>query len=151
MDRTPRLLSSLLVFSLLACGSTTAPPPSGPPGHAHVLYDRLGGKDGIHAVVDAFLKNLLADSRVSAFFRGDKGLPKFEQQLCQLSGGPCRYTGKEMKPAHSGMGISGEQFDAFLQDFKRALDEKEISRADEDELLGALSPMRGDIVEKGKK
>ena len=148
MERKRAPLFLLLAFSLsvLAC----APSPAAPHGEGHTLYDRLGGQDGIHAVVQAFLKNVLADARISAFFRGDKGLPKFEQQLCELSGGPCHYTGKDMKSAHSGMGITGEQFDAFLEDFKRALDEKGVSRADEDELLGALSPMHKDVVEKKK-
>ena len=151
MQRKCLSLSSsfVLSLSLLACGAP--PSPGSPQGGGHSLYDRLGGKEGIHAVVDTFLKNLLADSRVSQFFRGDRGLPKFEQQLCELSGGPCRYTGKDMKSAHRGMGISGEQFEAFLQDFERALEEKGVTRSDEDEIVKALSPMRSDVVEKGKK
>jgi hemoglobin len=144
------LLFVLSLF-LVACGANTAPPSTAPHSEGHTLYDRLGDKDGVHAVVDAFLKKVLADSRISAFFRGDKGLPKLEQQLCELSGGPCRYTGKDMKTAHVGMGITPEQFDAFLQDFKRALDEKGVSRADEDEVMRSLLPMRGDVVEKPKK
>jgi hemoglobin len=147
----PLALPFILPLSLVACAAKIPSPPRDPQPEGHALYDRLGGKEGVHGVVDAFLQNLLADSRVSAFFRGDKGLPKLEQQLCELSGGPCRYTGKDMKAAHGGMGISGPQFEAFLQDFKRALDDKGVSRADENELLGALSPMRAAIVEKEKK
>lgn len=148
-NRAPLSLPLAFALSVAACASST-PPPVAPQSDGHVLYDRLGGKEGIHAIVDEFLKNVLADARINAFFRGDKGLPKFEQQLCELSGGPCHYTGKDMKSAHSGMSITGEQFDAFLQDFERALDDKGVSRADEDALLGALSPMRRDIVEKNK-
>ena len=143
-------LPTLLPLCLLACGTRTLPPSTDVQSDGHNLYERVGGKEGIHAVVDALLKNLLADSRVSAFFRGDEHLPKLEEQLCELSGGPCHYRGKDMKAAHDRFGISGPQFDAFLEDFERALDAQRVSRADKDELLRPLSAMRGDVVGKPK-
>jgi hemoglobin len=143
------LLALFLSLSLSACGARQSPPPARrPPAEGGTLYGRLGGREGVGAIVDAFLKRLLADPRVSAFFRGDKSLPKLEQQLCELSGGPCTYTGNDMRTAHSGMGISNLEFDAFIEDFKRALDEKGVSRRDESDLLAALAPMRTDVVEK---
>jgi hemoglobin len=162
-------LSLVVSLSFEACGAQRPPPPvepkvevaaadAGPqPGAVgptgRTLYDRLGGKEGMEAIGDTFLKNLLADPRVGDFFKNSKGgLSRFKQQLCQLSGGPCHYGGKDMKNAHSGMGISDLQFDAFLEDFKRALDDKRVSQRDESEILAALAPMRTDIVEKnGKK
>ena len=53
-----------------------------------------------------------------------------------------------MRAAHNGMGISGTQLDAFMQDFRRALDEKGVSPPDKDELFSVFAPMRSDIVEK---
>ena len=122
-----------------------APPPT--------LYDRLGGKDGVDAIVDVFSKNLLADPRVNKSFKKSKdGLSHFKemlsQQICQLAGGPCQYSGKEMKDAHRGMGITDAQFDAVIEDLKLALDEKGVSEQDKSEVFAALAPTRADIVEK---
>ena len=157
--RLPLALTLLLSLSPAACGAKQPPPPvepnregpasAGAAASERTLYDRLGGRNGIDAIVDAFLKNLIADPRVSDFFTNNKdGLPKFRMQLCQLSGGPCQYGGKNMKAAHIGMGISGTQFDAFMQDFLRALDEKGVSQQDKSDLFSVFAPMRSDIVEK---
>jgi hemoglobin len=134
--------------------------PSGPVDAApavQTLYDRLGGKDGVDAIADIFSKNLLADPRVNKAFKKSKdGLSHFKQmiseQICQLAGGPCQYSGKDMKEAHKGMGIADAQFDAVVEDLKLAMDEKGASEQDKSELFAALAPMRSDIVEKkGKK
>jgi hemoglobin len=134
-----------------------APPDAGPEPDAappvRALYDRLGGKEGIEAVADIFTKNLLADPRVNRSFKKPKdGLSHFKamisEQICQLAAGPCQYSGKDMKEAHKGMGITDAQFDAVVEDLKLALDEKGASEQDKSELFAALAPMRADIVEK---
>jgi hemoglobin len=166
------LLAVLLPFAV-ACGAKKLPPPEEPPVAEVVadagapepvdaappptLYDRLGGKDGVDAIVDSFTKNLLADPRVNKPFKKSKdGLAQFKQhfaeQICQLAGGPCQYTGKAMGEAHKGMGINDAQFDAVVEDLKLALDEKGATEQDKSELFAALAPMKPDIVEKkGKK
>ena len=117
------------------------------------LYDRLGGKEGVGAIIDSFAKNLLADPRVNRLFKKSKdGLSHFKQmvaeQICQLAGGPCQYSGKSMKDAHKGMGISDGQFDAVVEDLKLALDEKGASEQDKSELFAGLAPMKSEIVDK---
>jgi len=64
------------------------------------------------------------------------------------SGGPCNYTGKDMKSAHMGMGISGADFNALVEDLVGALDKFKVGKMEKDQLLGALGPMKSDIVEK---
>ena len=128
----------------------TGPPPP------KSLYDRLGGKDGVSAVVDVFSKNLLADPRVNKLFKKSKdGLEHFKQalsdQICQAAGGGCTYGGKSMKDAHKGMGITDPQFDAVIEDLKLALDEKGVGEGEKSELFAALAPMKEDIVEKKSK
>jgi len=120
------------------------------------LYDRLGGKKAITAVVDEFVGRVAADNRINAFFAqtaGDpKRLKKFKgnlvAQICQASGGPCKYKGKDMKTAHMGMGVSSADFDALVGDLVGALDKFNVGQHEKDQLLGALGPMKGDIVEK---
>jgi hemoglobin len=120
------------------------------------LYDRLGGKKAITAVVDEFVNNCAGDNRINKFFadtaKDPKRLAKFKgnlvSQICQASGGPCKYTGKTMKAAHKGMGISSDDFGALVEDLVKALDKFNVGATEKNELLGALGPMKGDIVEK---
>jgi hemoglobin len=120
------------------------------------LYDRLGGKDAITAVVDAFVAHVAADKRINGFFSKTASDPErlkmFKMQLvnqiCEASGGPCKYTGKDMKTAHMGMGISGADFSALVEDLVWALDKFKVGKTEKDQLLGALGPMKAEIVEK---
>jgi len=120
------------------------------------LYDRLGGKSAIVAVVDEFVGRVAADKRINAFFAATapdpERLKKFKgllvDQICEASGGPCQYAGKNMKAAHMGMGVGGADFDALVEDLVGALDKFKVGRHEKDQLLGALGPMKTDIVEK---
>jgi hemoglobin len=120
------------------------------------LYERLGGKKSITAVVDAFVGNVAGDARINSFFKADvadpKRLAKFKKnlvdQICQASGGPCKYTGKDMKTAHAGMGVSGADFNALVEDLVAALDKFHVGDKEKNELLGILGPMKSEIVEK---
>lgn len=120
------------------------------------LYARLGGKKAIKAVVDEFVNNVAADSRINSFFaetakdpkRVDKFKANLVDQICQASGGPCKYKGKDMKTAHKGMGVSEADFNALVEDLVKALDKFNVGQAEKDELLGKLGPMKADIVEK---
>jgi hemoglobin len=120
------------------------------------LYDNLGGKTAIVAVVDDFVGRVAADKRINAFFAATAADPKrlsafksnLVDQICQASGGPCQYTGKSMKAAHAGMGISNADFGALVSDLTATLDKFHVAAQDKDALLGVLGPMRPDIVGK---
>jgi hemoglobin len=120
------------------------------------LYDRLGGKKAITAVVDEFVSRVAADTRINSFFAAtasdEKRLKMFKgklvDQICEASGGPCKYMGKDMKTAHMGMNVSGADFDALVEDLAGALDAFKVGAHEKDQLLGALGPMKSDIVEK---
>ena len=120
------------------------------------LYDRLGGKTAIVAVVDEFVANCAADARINKFFAAtaaDKNrLATFKNnlvdQVCEAAGGPCKYTGKDMKSAHAGLGISNADFNALVEDLTKALDKFKVGKTEQDQLLGVLGPMRPQIVER---
>src|SRR4029079_4629137 len=86
------------------------------------LYERLGGKPAITAVVDEFVARVAADTKINRYFAAAASDParlasfkgKLVDQICQASGGPCTYTGKNMKEAHAGMGITGAEVDAVV-------------------------------------
>ena len=120
------------------------------------LYDRLGGKKAIVAVVDEFVARVAADKRINGFFKDTaadpKRLAKFKNnlvnQICQASGGPCKYTGKDMKTAHKGMGITDADFNALVEDLSGALGKFKVGAKEKGDLLAALGPLKKDIVEK---
>lgn len=115
------------------------------------LYQRLGGKDAITAVVDTFVSKVAADNRINKFF-ASTDIPTLKMhlvnQVCEATGGPCKYTGRTMKATHAGMGLTNADFDALVQDLAGALDAHRVPKAEKDELLAALGPMRSDIVER---
>jgi len=149
-------IRSLLVGSLMAlafaCGggkkdSGTTPTTTG--GETKSLYDRLGGKDAITAVVDDFIANVAADARINAFF-ANADIPRLKtmlvDQICEASGGPCKYTGKSMKESHTGMNVKEEHFNALVEDLVKSLDKFKVGEKEKNDLLGALGPMKPDIV-----
>ena len=115
------------------------------------LYDRLGGKPAITAVVDDFVGHVAADNRINGKF-ANTDIPRLKmllvEQICQASGGPCTYTGRSMKATHAGMGVSSGDFDALVGDLVATLNKFKIPEREKNELLGALGPMKSDIVEK---
>ena len=115
------------------------------------LYVRLGGKEAITAVVDEFVARVAADTRINAFF-AHTDIPKLKMnlvnQICEAAGGPCKYTGRSMKEAHKGMGVSTADFNALVEDLVAALDKFKVGEKEKNELLSVLGPMKTDIVEK---
>ena len=114
------------------------------------LYERLGGKPAITAVVDDFVTRVAADTRINGKF-ANANIPRLKmllvEQICQASGGPCTYTGRDMRMAHAGMGIKGSEFDALVGDLVATLNKFKVPEREKNELLGALGPMKKDIVE----
>ena len=115
------------------------------------LYERLGGKPAITAVVEDFVGRVATDSRINGKF-ANTDIPRLKmllvEQICQASGGPCTYTGRSMKATHAGMGVSNADFDALVGDLVATLNTFKVPEREKNELLGALGPMKQDIVEK---
>lgn len=115
------------------------------------LYERLGGKDAITAVVDTFVAKVGADKRINGYF-ASTNLMKLKMhlvnQICEASGGACKYTGRTMKQTHAGMGVTDAAFGALVEDLVAALDHHKVGKTEKDDLLAVLGPMKGDIVEK---
>jgi hemoglobin len=131
-------------LNLAACASMGDPPPT--------LYKRLGGREGIALVVGDFVTNMAGDSRVNARFKDMKG-PDIEKlksnladQICDATGGPCSYLGRDMKTTHKGMKITEAEWNATVENLVKALDKNNVGAQTKSELLGALAPMKADIV-----
>jgi hemoglobin len=114
------------------------------------LYERLGGTDAITAVVRAVVDRQLKDDRIDQKFartNTDRLVKEFVDQICQATGGPCTYTGRSMTEAHHNMGVTDGEFEAFVEDVVAVLDDFKVGKAEQDELLNILAPLRGEIVE----
>ena len=114
------------------------------------LYERLGGVEAITAVARAFEDRAAKDDRINQKFARtnlNRLTKEFVDQLCQDSGGPCTYTGLNMRQAHTNMAVTSGEWDAFIEDFVATLNDFNVGSAEQEELLDDLRPMRADIVE----
>ena len=138
----------LFSFSVLADHHNEAKP------MAKSLYERLGGYDAIAAVTDDFIGRLAGDKQLAKFFVGhsEDSLKRIRQhvidQICMAAGGPCAYTGRDMKTSHKGMGITESDWNAAAAHLVATLDKFKVPEKEKNELLGAVSSFKKDIVEK---
>jgi hemoglobin len=140
------LFVCLLLVSLSALAADAPKTPT--------LYTRLGGYDAIAAVTDDFIGRLATDKQLSRFFAGHSqdSLMKVRQhvvdQICAATGGPCIYTGRDMKTSHKGMGISEAEWNQSVVYLTATLDKFKVPAREQGELLATVSTLKKDIVEK---
>ena len=118
------------------------------------LYQRLGGYDAIAAVVDDFVTQLATDPSMGVFFKGhsEDSVKRIRMHIidfiCHSAGGPCNYTGRDMKTAHKGLGITEAQWDKSVEYLKNTLNKFKVGQKEQSDLLAAVSSVKNDIVEK---
>jgi hemoglobin len=113
------------------------------------LYQQLGGQPGLVKLMDDFMQRLLADARMNPFFKDvDQAHVKAQlvDQLCEVSGGPCRLNGPDMKKVHGGVDINRADFNALVEVLQQAMDAQGIAFSAQNRLLAKLAPMHRDIV-----
>ncbi|MGH8672597.1 MAG: group I truncated hemoglobin, partial [Burkholderiales bacterium] len=121
------------------------------------LYGRLGGLKGITVVVDDFVDRLVVNKTLNknpAINAGRKAAPapylKFQvsQQFCELTGGPCKYTGKGMKESHAHLNITEREWDVMAGEFQKSLNKFKVPSAEQKELFEIVGETKSDIVTK---
>ena len=118
------------------------------------LYNRLGGYDALAAVTDDFLARLSTDPGLARFFVGHStdSIKRIRQhvvdQLCAATGGPCVYTGRDMKTSHAGLAITEKDWDGSVRHLVATLDKFSVPAKEKDEVLTTVSTLKKDIVEK---
>lgn len=154
MKKNGILVLLLMFFCMTVVSAFAETKQTKPAMKTKPLYERLGGKDVIKLVVDEFVTNVKGDKRISTYFSKtdiNKFKASFTNQLCQTTGGPCKYEGKNMKEIHTGMGITGKEFEAVIEDLGKAIDKAKVGQEEKKELLSTLNPMKSEIVEKEHK
>jgi hemoglobin len=119
------------------------------------LYERLGGAYSIATVVDDFIERLLVNATLNAnpaINEARKRVPKaglkfhVTAMVCEVSGGPCKYTGRAMKESHQHLNITQAEWDAMVVDFKATLNKFKVPQREQQELITIVGSTRNDIV-----
>lgn len=145
----PLVLASL-ALALAGGAVAQTPPPSGPPADDS-LYRAWGGKDGIRAVMEDFVPRLEADARIGHLFRKEAAarehlVAMLTEQLCQESGGPCRYSGAPMDLVHRDLNIGKAEFNALVEVLQVSMQAKGIPFRAQNRMLARLAPMHRQII-----
>ena len=147
-DLQKRILCLLTVAALAL--SPVLASPQGKPEPS--LYKRVGGYDAIAAVVDDFVPRLANDPQLGKFFTGHsietkKRLRQLVVNLiCDASGGPCFYTGRPMKTAHLGLGITEAEWQIAIKHLNATLDKFKMHEKEKKELIAIATGLKGDII-----
>lgn len=113
------------------------------------VYKDFGEKDGLVALMNDLMINLVDDPRTRPFFAdADQKHIKAElvDQFCVILGGPCQYTGKSMKESHGKLAIDEAAFNALVEDLQRAMDKHKIPFRAQNKLLAKLAPMHREVI-----
>ncbi len=144
------------VFAL----SGTALSQSGPAQEEKSLYERLGGLQGISLVVSDFVDDFIQDPVIMSNPRVKERktldtAPYVKYQVttmvCQATGGPCQYTGLDMKAAHDGLRVSEREWDRMVEIFAATLQRHNVPERETQELFGLIAPTKDDIVVAGSR
>ena len=141
------LAAALVVFAALPATTANA-------ADAKTLYERLGGYEGISAVVDQFADSLFADKRINQFFIGmsDDTRAQFKQKnknlLCNVTGGPCKVISRPANVAHHGLGITAGDFEVVAGHLKDVLNNFKVGPKEQEEVFAIILSLRSQIVDR---
>lgn len=132
-----------VILLLTSCAKSPQP--------ADSLYQQLGAASGLERLVDGVLVEIEHDPQIVHHFK-DTDIPRFRrlliEQLCQLSGGPCQYTGATMQESHTGFAITPADFDNLVTHFINVMTAQKIPVASQNALLAKLAPMYKDVINR---
>ncbi|MDI9243752.1 group 1 truncated hemoglobin [Marinobacter sp. CHS3-4] len=132
----------LAVLTIGGCQTTNSADPSGN------LYEQLGKRSGIADIVEDLLYLIVEDDRINDHFAGidvKEFHTNLTDQLCNVSGGPCTYTGRNMRESHADMNITDTEFNALAENLILAMEENGVPSSAQNRLIERLVPMYPDI------
>lgn len=113
------------------------------------LYTDLGEQEGISQLMETFVLEIASDERIVHHFV-DTDIERLHrlltEQVCELVGGPCSYSGDDMVTVHTGMNISHAEFNALVEDLMTAMDMENIPVTAQNQLLALLAEMHAEVV-----
>lgn len=123
------------------------------PAHPELLpvFKQFGEEAGLIKLMDVFMEKLLADPRMRPFFENSdqaKVKKHLIEQFCVILGGPCTYSGRDMKSVHANLAINRANFNALVEDLQWAMNKQGIPFRAQNQLLAKLAPMHREIETK---
>ncbi len=113
------------------------------------LYTRLGGAPVMTAVVSETIDQVVADPRLNQSFRGSN-IARIKrlivEQICDIAGGGCHYSGDSMREVHEGHNISQAQFFGLVEILRKSMRRHHVPLRERNELLALLAPMAPDVI-----
>jgi hemoglobin len=113
------------------------------------LYQQFGGQPGLTKLMDEFVERLVVDPRTERFFKNANKphlKAQLTDQLCEVSGGPCKLKGPAMADVHGNMGINKGDFNALVEVLQQTMNAQGIPFAAQNRMLAQLAPMHRDII-----
>lgn len=113
------------------------------------LYSRLGGEPVMRVVVDETIDATVADPRLNQSFKGTdiKRIKRLiVEQICDLAGGGCHYSGDSMREVHANHNITQAQFFGLVENLRKSLRRHHVNLRARNELLALLAPMAPDVI-----
>lgn len=156
--KTPHLKTILSSTAILICTLVLAVTPANAQNEEATqpsLYDRLGGVYGIAPVVDELIDRLDADDILNANplinearSRVPKAGLKYQVTalVCMLTGGPEKYSGRNMKDSHAHLKITEAEWDQMVKVFSDILNEFKVPQTEQNEIMALVGPAKADIV-----
>ena len=117
--------------------------------YEQTLYDRLGERDGIRAVVDGFYDRLLDDEELGPFFEDSDTEPLRRTQtdfLCEAAGGPETYDAAPVREAHLHVPFEPEHIERAVALLRESLDEFDVPEEDAEVVVGAVAQHEADLL-----
>jgi len=118
------------------------------------LYEKLGGKQAIDAVVEDLTNRMMKDRRLKRFC-GNMSEDQLKARrelvaafICKATGGPCEYKGRDMKQAHQNLGITEKDWNRFVELTKQSLNKFNVPADVQKEFLDAVAGLKDQIVSK---
>lgn len=151
MFRTSKTLAALVIAlsALSTSPAWSASPNLGAvPMTDNSVFLEFGGREGLVRLMDDFLVNLIADPRTKPFFDNNRQARikvLLVEQVCEILGGGCKYSGRDMKSSHANMKVNRAAFNALVENFQIAMDKNNIPFSAQSKLLAKLAPMYRDI------
>ncbi len=137
----------LLFAAMLGVGTPSAQAQQSSSSEA--ALSGFGGLEGLRTMTNDFVLRLQKNPRTAPFF-AESDVPKLTksltEQFCALLGGPCRYSGRDMKAVHTGMNVRTADFNALAEELQLAMIQAGISNTEQYRLIALLAPMQRDVV-----
>lgn len=139
--RTRTLVGPLLGCALLTIATVAHGEPT--------LYEQIGGEPVLRKTVEEFVIIMEKDDRINFAF-GNTDIAKFKQllfeQLCNITGGPCKYSGRTMRESHEKLAVTNAMFNALAEDVYIAFDHAGVPYRLQNQVMAIFAPMQRDIV-----